>query len=503
MSYVIGVDSSTTATKAVVWDREGRAVSEGRQEFELAIPHPGWHEQDAQDWWRSTATALREAANGVKASEIEAIGLTHQRETFACLGEDEAPLRPAILWLDARAVREVEEHGNEEVHRISGKPPDTTPAFYKLLWLRENEPEVLERTARMVDVHGFLVKQLTGQWRTAYACADPLGLIDMSTFDWSEELLGKVGLQRSQLCGLGAPGDVMGELLPEVAEELGIPAGIPVVGGAGDGQPAGLGANITEPGRAYLNLGTAVVSGTYSEAYAWGREFRTLCGPLPKTYTLETLLQGGTYTVSWFVDKLAGTEASRLGLELSDEDVLEAAAARLEPGADGLLAVPYWNQAQTPHWDDYARGVLLGFRGHHGKAHIFRAILEGVAFEQRLLTDGLATARDQPIDLYLAVGGGSRSSLWCQIIADITGRTVTACQEAETTSLGAGMHAAAAVGWFDSLGDAAQGMSSEGATYEPDERRAKRYAKLLEVYREIYPRVSELFPRLNAAVEEG
>ncbi len=501
MTYVIGVDSSTTATKAVVWDREGIAVCEGRQEFALAMPHPGWHEQRAEDWWRSTAAALRQAAAGVNASEIEAIGLTHQRETFACLAEDGTALRPAILWLDGRAVKEVEEYGSEEIHRITGKPPDTTPALYKLLWLRSHEPDVLDRTARVVDVHTFLVKQLTGEWRTTSACADPLGLIDMEASDWSDEVLAKVGLERDQLSELDRPGAVMGELSSSVAEELGLPAGIPVVGGAGDGQSAGLGANITEPGRAYLNLGTAVVSGTYSEQYAWGREFRTMGGPIPKTYTLETLLQGGTYTVSWFVDKLAGTEASRLGLDLSNEELLEAAAARVAPGADGLLAVPYWNQAQTPYWDDYARGVMLGFRGHHGKAHIFRAVLEGIAFEQRMMSDGVVAKHEQPIDRYLAVGGGSRSPLWCQIIADVTRRPVTACREAETTSLGAGMHAAAAIGWFDSIPEAAAGMSGEGPTYEPDARRVQFYERLFDVYREIYPSVRHLFPRLSQALE--
>jgi xylulokinase len=501
VTYVIGVDSSTTATKAVVWDREGRAVSEGRQEFDLTIPRPGWHEQDAQEWWRSTAAALRQAAGAVNASEIEAIGLTHQRETFACLDEDDTPLRPAILWLDGRAVKEVEEYGSDEIHKATGKPPDTTPALYKLLWLRDHEPDVLERAARVVDVHAFLVRQLTGEWRTTWACADPLGLVDMETFEWSGEALDLVGLERGQLCELAAPGSVMGELRVDVAEDLGLPAGIPVVGGAGDGQSAGLGANVTTPGRAYLNLGTAVVSGTYSDEYAWGREFRTLGGPLPRTYTLETLLQGGTYTITWFVNKLAGTDAARLGLDLSDEELLEAAAARVEPGADGLLAIPYWNQAQTPYWDDYARGVILGFRGHHGKGHIFRAILEGIAFEQRMMTDYVAAALDQAIDVYLAVGGGSRSALWCQIIADATRRTVTACREVETTSLGAGMHAAAAIGWFDSIADAAAAMSAEGATYEPDDRRSDLYGRLFEVYRDVYPSVAKLFPRLSAALE--
>ncbi len=501
MTYIIGVDSSTTATKAVVWDREGRAVGEGRQEFALAMPRAGWHEQDAEDWWRSTAFALREAAASVKASEIEAIGLTHQRETFACLGEDGAPLRPAIVWLDGRAVKEVEEYGSESIHKTTGKVPDTTPALYKLLWLREHEPEVFERTATVTDVHGFLVKQLTGEWRTTWACADPLGLVDMEKFDWSDEILREVGLERSQLCELTPPGEVMGQLRDEVAEEIGMPAGIPVVGGAGDGQSAGLGANVTEPGRAYLNLGTAVVSGTYSEEYAWGREFRTLSGPIPRTYTLETLLQGGTYTISWFVNKLAGAETWRLGLDLSHEEVLEAAAARLPRGAEGLLLVPYWNKAQTPYWDDYARGIVIGLSGHHGKAHLFRAILEGIALEQRLMTDGVESQLARPIDTYLALGGGSRSALWCQIIADATGRSVTACREVETTSLGAAMHAAAAIGWCDSIADAAKAMSGEGAHYEPEEGGVESYQRLFDVYREIYSSASTLFPRLSEAVD--
>ena len=152
---MIGIDSSTTATKAVAWDRDGRALAEGRAEFELQQPAPGYHEQDAEDWWRSTVAALRDAVRQVDPSEVEAIGITHQRETFVCLGDGDEPLRPAILWMDARASEQVDKHGSEDVHRISGKPPDTTPAFYKLLWLADHEPEVLERTRRVVDVHAY------------------------------------------------------------------------------------------------------------------------------------------------------------------------------------------------------------------------------------------------------------------------------------------------------------------------------------------------------------
>src|SRR5512132_178914 len=500
MAYVIGIDSSTTATKAVVWDHDGRAVAEGRGEFALALPRPGWHEQDAEDWWRSCATAVMQALESVDGADIEAICLTHQRETFVCVDEQGRPVRPAIVWMDVRATEQVAALGSEEIHRLTGKPPDTTPALYKLLWLREHEPVTLERTRWVVDVHAFLVHRLTGVWRTTTACADPLGLIDMQRGDWSDDLLARVGLSREQVPALFAPGEVIGEVSPAAAEQLGLAAGLPVVGGAGDGQAAGLGANATQPGHAYVNLGTAVVAGTMTERYSWHRAFRTLTGAVPGTYLLETLLQGGTYTVNWFLDRIAVLDAPSLGLGLRDVDVLEAAAARLGPGAEGLLLVPYMASAQTPYWDPAARGIMFGLAGHHGKEHMFRSLMEGIAFEQRLAFEAMEAALDDPIETLLATGGSSPSALWRQIVADVTGKRVVACREPETTSLGAGIHAAAAVGWHGSLRDAADAMTGEGAEHTPSEATAARYDQLFAVYREIYPRTAALHRALQEAV---
>src|SRR4051812_7390672 len=501
MAYVIGIDSSTTATKAVVWDREGRAVAEGRAEFALALPRPGWHEQDAEDWWRSCAAAVRQALGSVDGSDVEAICVTHQRETFACVDDHGTPVRPAIVWMDVRATREVLDVGSEEIHRLTGKPPDTTPALYKLLWLREHEPETLRRTRRVVDVHAFLVHRLTGMWRTTTACADPLGLIDMQRGDWSDELLARVGLSREHVPALSAPGEAVGGVPPGAPERLGLPAGLPVVGGAGDGQAAGLGANATQPGEAYLNLGTAVVAGTVSERYAWHRAFRTLTGAVPGTYAMETLLQGGTYTVNWFLERIATLDAPGLGLGLRDVDLLETAAARLGPGAEGLLLVPYWASAQTPYWDPAARGMLFGLAGHHGKEHIFRALMEGIAFEQRLALERMEQALGQPVEVLLTTGGGARSALWRQILADVTQKIIVACREAETTSLGAGIHAAAAAGWHGSLLEAAEAMTGTGARHSPNDETAARYDELFAIYREIYPRTAPLHRALQRAFD--
>lgn len=501
---VIGIDCSTTATKAVVWDLKGREIAEGRAKFALSMPHSGWHEQDAEDWWRSTRQALEEAASKVDPRRIRAIGITHQRESFVCTDEEGKPLRPAILWLDERAGKEIERYGSEEVHRITGKPPDVTPAFYKLLWLRNNEPEILDRAARVLDAHSFLVGKLTGRWCTSWSSADTLGIVDMESFDWADSLLQEIGLSREQLPEIVPPGEVMGELSAEAANETELPEGLPVVGGAGDGQTAGLGADVTRPGKAYLNLGTAIVSGTYSDRYVWGREFRTLGGPIAGTYTLETLLRSGTYTISWFVENYGGVDAASLRLGLSDEEVLEVAAAKLPPGAEGLMVLPYLGACSTPYWDPRASGVVFGLRGRHTKAHVYRAILEGLAFEQRLCTDGMEKGLGQPIEKYAAMGGGSRSPLFCQIEADITGRNVTVCREVETTCLGAGIFAAAATGAYRDLREAAGAMSAEGRTYEPDDRRHAFYDRLYEdVYRRLYPQLCPLFPALGDATEKA
>jgi len=318
----------------------------------------------------------------------------------------------------------------------------------------------------------------------------------MRSFEWSDEVLGEVGLEMGQLSELSVPGSVVGELGEGVAREVGLPPGLPVVGGAGDGQAAGLGANITAAGRAYLNLGTALVSGTYSDDYAWGREFRTLSGPLPETYVPETLLRGGTYTIDWFVENFGGIRAAELGLDLSAEEILEAAASHVPPGAEGLLLLPYLNAASTPHWDSQARGVLFGLSGAHKKAHVYRAVLEGLAFEQRLETEAMEKGLGQPVERFFAMGGGSRSPLFCQTMADVTGLPVTSCQEVETTCLGAGMMALAALDGSD-LRDVAATMSGERASYEPDEQRADFYGRIYnDVYKELYPRLSALFPTL-------
>ncbi len=495
---VIGVDCSTTASKAIVWDQTGRAVATARHTYELDHVRSGWVEQNATDWWTATAAAIYDVVALVGGDRIAAIAITQQRETFVCLDAAGNPIRPAMTWMDMRATAEVEAYGNAEVHRITGKPPNPTPAWYKLLWLRKHEPETIARTAHVVEVAGYLVQKLTGIWATSWACADPLGLVDMQRFDYDENLLEMAGLARSQVSRLLPPGAIAGRLTATVAAKLKLPAGLPIVIGAGDGQSAGLGCNVTRPGRAYLNIGTGTVSGVYSEKYSHSMAYRTVSGPVPGTYILETFIGGGTQNIVWFVEQLSGLNGANLKPGETLEQILETDAAKVVDGAEGLLCLPYWTGAMSPYWDGHARGAFVGLSGLHGKAHMYRAILEGVALEERLLMTGMEAATGSTIDEIIVVGGGARSTLWCQIIANVLGRSVRFARERESTALGAGIHAAAACGFYKDIREAANAMTGVERSFEPDAASHGRYTDIFEAYQSIYPGLKNTF-RLMAA----
>lgn len=484
MSLVVAVDCSTTAAKAVVTDATGQVRAHASRPFGTTQPRASWHEQDAHDWWTATRDAVAEAVGRVDATAVAAICLTHQRESFVCLDDAGEPLRPAILWLDGRAHAEIAELGSPRVHERSGKPPDTTPAIYKLAWLSRHEPAVLATAAHVVDVHGYLAWRLTGRWATSTASADTLGLLDAATLTWAPELLDLAGVRAEQLPALVPVGAEIGALTPDAAASLGLPGPVPLVAGTGDGQAAGLALGATVPGVAYLNLGTSMVLGVHADGYVWDPAFRTLAGLRAGEYTLETVLNAAAYLADWAVARFGGG-ASR--------DELETAAAQLPAGAEGLLTLPYWNAAQTPYWDPLARGAVVGWHGRHTAAHLYRSVLEGVAFELRLHLERLEAATGRTVDHVRAVGGGARSALWVQIVSDVTGRPVRVCSAGEVSAAGAAMLARAYLSGVPAGGVA---LDPPGHDVVPDAARADAYAGLYAAYRGLYPALRETFAAL-------
>lgn len=498
---VIGVDSSTTAVKAIAWDKRGKLVTQSRASFDMISPHPNWYEQSAEDWWVSLCEVLRSLTAQVGVDRIAALCITHQRETFVPVDENCQPIRNAILWLDDRSRLQVDNLdkriGSDKIQDITGKGPSTKQSLPKLVWLQQHEPEVMRRAYKILDVHAFLVYRLSGRWVTSTPCADPMGLLDMRRGDWATDLMRQLDLNPEQFVPIMPPGSVVAEVSDKAAKATGLLAGTPIIGGAGDGQSAGLGANITSPGKAYLNLGTAMVSGAHAETYVASQYFRTLCSPLAGSFVAEEVLGGGTFTVSWFVEQF-GPDVGNLKLPLTAEELLEVAASKLPPGSLGLMLVPYWNGVMPPYWDPAATGITVGWTGAHRREHFYRAILEGIAYEHRLAMDGVAKATGHPLNEFILMGGGSRSALWCQIVADVSGIKATRASTAEATNLGAGILAAAAAGWYGSARDAADAMTATERSFEPSEKTHKIYDRLYrEVYVGLFPAVQQYVDRLT------
>ena len=502
---VIGIDSSTTATKAIAWDARGRLVAETRCSQPLSNPKPGWFEQDVSDWTGTAAKVLKQLSRKVDPKRIAALAISNQRESFAQFDARGNALRPGTLWLDERAAEQAAglaaRFGAERLRRISGKPADITPCISRCAWFAEKMPAMWKKTAMTAEVHGVLVHFLTGKWHTSTASADPMGLIDMARHDWSDELIAAVGLSRAQLPKLFRPGEQVGEVTAAAAKLTGLPAGTPVIAGGGDGQCAGTGTNMFAAGRAYVNIGTACVSGSAGKTYADAQAFRTLTAVAEEGYIYETCLRTGTFLVNWFVENLFKVDPVR---NPGIFKTLEAEAAQAPIGANGILVMPHWSGSMTPFWDSSTRGVMLGLSSSHARGDIYRAMLEGVALEQAMMTNLAVAASGQAIDHYVAIGGGARSDLWCQILADASGRAVKRLDTVEASSLGAAIAAAKGAGWFKSIPEAATAMGGKPVkTFRPRARAHARYQELLTIYTEIYSDVRDVSSRLYRFAEGG
>ena len=489
----IGIDCSTSACKASAYDLQGVLLSSGRAEIPLSQSLPGWHEQNPHDWWQALCKALRACTQTIDPASVQGIALSVQRETFVVMDRNHNPLRPAILWMDTRAYAEVEvlQPLLPDFHQHTGKRLSVNLVPPKLRWLALHEPQTFENIAQVWDVHAYLSARLTGEAAASWGSAGPTGLLDLRSMQWYEPVLAACGITSAQLPRLAAPGEYIGSLSPQTAQATGLTAGTAVYAGIGDGQAGGIGAGITGPGCSYLTLGTSVISGTFAPQFVTSDAFRSMVGGSRGTYLLETVLLSGTYILDWYLNTLlSGT---------SDHAALSAQAASLPPGSEGLVVLPYWNSALNPYWDADARGVILGWRGSHSPAHVYRAILEGIAFEQRLHTEGVADALATPIDRYVVMGGGARNDLWCQIIADSSGRDVQRTALPEAATLGAAVLAVVGSGALPDLNIAAQKMSAvEDAVYQPQTAAQAQYERLYQqVYLPLYPAIRELNRHLS------
>lgn len=475
---IVGLDSSTQSTKAIAWTRTGELVAEGRADIPMQTPQMDYCEQDPNDWWDATVVALSQLAEKIDVSLVDGLAISNQRETVGFFDEDLNPVHPAIVWLDSRASAESEDLyervGRERLHRISGKPKDPIPSNSSVMWVRRNRPDVFTPTSQVREVGSYLHGRLADANAVSWASADPTGMFDIERKEWSEEILSVVGVTRDQFAAPVQPGARVGGLSQSVAELTGMRAGTPVFAGAGDGQCAGLGVDAAKEGRVYLNLGTAIVTGLWSQTPNISNSWRTMLSPTGEGYFLEGVMRGGTYFLDWMVKHYIAPDQGNAAHE-----ALHDAAMNLPIGSDGLLVCPYLSGCMNPFWDVNAKAAIYGISPSHDKAYLYRASMEGLTGEiARTIFDML----DQGLKVteIIAVGGGANSPLWRQMLVDSTGIPLTLSKSLEASSLGAAMIAAVGAGWFESYDDASRSMSATGDTYQPDPDAHRAWKVLLE-----------------------
>lgn len=499
--YVLGIDSSTTSTKAIVWNLQGQAVSIGRSSIPYEQPVPGWAEQDAAWWREAMIEAVQGALNKVDPALILAVGLAWQRETWVPLDQDGKRLRHAILWMDSRGDEELTKLRAEFGKRfceVTGKPLDVTPSIFKIMWLRKHEPEVFARTSKILEVGGYLTQELTGELRTCTAGADTMGLMDMRRRTWSAEFVEYAGLTLEQLPDLVEPGELLGTINAQAAGATGLLVGTPLIAGGGDGQCSAIGNNVLGSDAYGMNLGTSLSMNVHMKEYVADRAFRTLIGCVPGSYLAEVNTRACTLIVQWFVREFARAERDLCKLvDVGVEEVLDLRLKQVPPGADGLLTLPYWRGAMMPHNKPLVRGATLGWSDYHTKTHFYRSLLEGLAFEFRLKLEAIERALNQPCDVIHISGGGAQSREWCQIISDVTQKRIDVAASPESTCLGSAMLAATAAGAFGNLRDAAQAMSSTRESVLPLEKNVRVYDELYKVYLHLLPSLEESLTELR------
>ncbi|MFH1214197.1 MAG: FGGY-family carbohydrate kinase [Candidatus Neomarinimicrobiota bacterium] len=490
---VIGLDSSTTGTKAIAFNCDGKIVARAFKLIALHSPQPNYCEQDPADWWDAARLALNELTDQIDPGRIKALSISNQRETFVPIDRRGNPLRPAIIWLDERCKDEVEpfarQIGHRQIHRITGKPPDYAPVVYRLVWMKRHESGLFRKIAMVCDVHTWLVWKLTHSFRTSWASADPLGLFDLKNKRWSPVILSALELKEEQMPAAFRPGTVLGKLTEEASKLTGLRTGTLVVAGGGDGQAAGLGANALTPERAYLNLGTAVVAGVYGFRYRTNKAFRTMCACSENGYYYECSLRAGTFAIDWFIKNILNIDPSK---QSGIYKQLEKEARLVPAGSDGLFHLPYLCGAMNPYWDINARGAFTGLSSSHRRGHMYRSILEGIAFEQLFALNAVEKTIGVRVRELVAIGGGAASNFWCHILADITGKNICLPQNSEASALGAGIAASIGAGWYPTFKTAAQAMTSAEKIIKPDLQNHENYQHLFAAYRAIYPKLKTL-----------
>jgi xylulokinase len=493
MAHILGVDVSTTATKAVLVDESGAVVGVGAAEYGYDVPQPLWSEQDPELWWSGAVAAIGSvlASTGVAAEDVTAIGLTGQMHGLTLLDAADRVLRPAILWNDQRTGAECalirEAVGPSRLISITGN--DALPGFTapKLVWVREHEPQIWARIGHVLLPKDFVRLRLTGGYAVDVADGAGTLLFDLRARTWSDEVVSALGIARAWLPETFEGPAVTGLISETAAAATGLRAGTPVIAGGGDQAANGVGVGAVAPGETALSLGTSgvVFAPTDRPIVEPHGRVHAFCHAVPDRWHLMSVMLSAAGSLRWFRDAVApGVSFTAL----SDE------AASVAPGSQGVLFLPYLTGERSPYPDPLARGAFVGLTVGHTRAHLARSVMEGVAFGLRDGLDLMVGAGMPAPTRIRASGGGTASPVWRQILADVLDAEIATVGTTEGAAYGAAVLAAVGRGWFKSVDAAAQAWVATTVVASPGPDVAL-YRDRHAAYRELYPALAPTFHR--------
>jgi xylulokinase len=495
MAHVLGIDVSTTATKAVLVDGSGAVRGIGVAEYGFSVPRPLWSEQDPALWWEGAVAAIRSvlAVAGVTAEDIDAVGLTGQMHGAVLLDRAGEVLRPAILWNDQRTAAECDAIraavGPERLVRITGNDALTGFTAPKLAWVRDHEPDIWRRVAHVLLPKDYLRLRLTGAYAMDKADGAGTLLFDLAARDWWPDMLAAIGIDPAWMPPTFEGPEITGEVTTAAAQATGLRAGTPVVAGGGDQSANAVGVGAVDPGTVALSLGTSgvVFAATDRPLYEPRGRVHAFCHAVPGRWHMMSVMLSAAGSLRWFRDALAPGEPF---------GELAASAAEVPAGSEGLLFLPYLSGERSPHPDPLARGAFVGLTLVHDRRHMTRAVLEGVAFGLRDGLDLMTMAGMPAPDQIRASGGGTASPVWRQILADVLGAEIATVSTSEGAAYGAAILAAVGAGWYPTVNAATAALvvATPAAAPGPD---AATYAAAHAVYRDLYPALAPIFPRLQ------
>ncbi len=494
MPYLMGLDISTTGAKALIIDETGAVIAVANTPQPISQPQPLWSEQNPADWWEGISASIRAALDdsGLSGGDISAIGLTGQMHGLVLLDANGEVLRPAILWNDQRTQAQcdfmTERIGGDRLLELTGNPALTGFTAPKLLWVRDNEPEVYAKIDQVLLPKDYIRYRLTDGYATDLAGAAGTSLLNVADRDWSDDVLAALDVPRAWLPPAHEGTQVTSTISRAGAAATGLAPGTPVGGGGGDQAAGAIGMGCVAPDTIGVTVGTSGVVFAPLSRYAYEPEGRlhAFCHAVPDTWHFMGVMLSAAGSLQWYKDTLAPH---------LDFDGLLAEAAAIPAGSDGLFFLPYLTGERTPHPDPLARGAFIGLTTRHTRGHMTRAVLEGVAYGLKdsftlIARAGLPERFEARIS-----GGGAKSAVWQQIIADVLGAPLVNINTTEGGAFGAAILASVAAGLYDDAASACAAMIQRGERVEVGED-SEIYAERYAIYQSLYPTLKDTFARL-------